>query len=150
MADQAWIQDMSDAVDAAEQQALQETAAAEDAATQLAFQQSRVHQEEVPTEPATSPRHLDPEVQERPAFHVQQPVPPPRAHRPDYQAPTEAQRWSRPPTYYYIEPDTTRTGDDYHQDREQAHYAHLEAEARIERWDRQRREQAERENREHE
>ena len=75
--------------------------------------------------------------------------PPLQAQRPDYASQTE-QRWSHPATYD-LEPHTIRTGTDYHQEMEQANLAHLEAAARIEdQWNRERREQAEREWKEHE
>ena len=70
MADQAWIQQMAEAEEAAEQQ--------------------NVTHDDVDTEPALSPRPLEP-----PQTHVQQeareipvmrqPPPPPQAERPDYQ-----------------------------------------------------------------
>ena len=68
--------------------------------------------------------------------------PPPPAQRP------VEEQWilSHPPAYY-LQPDTTRTGTDYHQEMEQARLAHLEAAARWEdqcHWNRQRREEAER------
>ena len=53
MADQQWTQELSDVEDAATEQALQQHQ-----------QEQRAQQEEVPTEPATSPRTIDPPVQE--------------------------------------------------------------------------------------
>ena len=58
-----WIQDMLDAVESAEQQ--------------------RVQQDEVATQPATTPRNLDSQVQERPVHLATPPLPPP-AQRPEY------------------------------------------------------------------
>ena len=67
--------------------------------------------------------------------------PPPAQH------PVEEQWTPSHPPAYYLQPDTTRTGTDYHQEMEQARLAHLEAAARWEdqcHWNRQRREEAER------
>ena len=63
MADQQWIQEMANAVNAAE---------------------LRTQQDEVATQPATTPRTLHPPVHEWPVARVRQPPPPPRAERPDY------------------------------------------------------------------
>ena len=97
-----WILDMSDAVEAAEQQ--------------------RVQQDEAATQPATTPRNLDSQVQERPVI-LPTPPPAPQADRPEYDNQGE-QRWSHPAAYYLDYP-SERTGTDYHQELEQAQYAHM-------------------------
>ena len=113
------------------------------AASSPAYQAQREQQDQVATQPATTPRNLDPPVEERPVAGVQQP-PLSRAQRPDYERRVE-ERWSQPPTYH-LTYDTTRTGIDYHQEMDQARHAQLEAAARLEdQWDRQRRDAAERE-----
>ena len=71
--------------------------------------------------------------------------PPPAQH------PVEEQWTPSHPPWYYLQPDTTRTGTDYHQEMEQARLAHLEAAARWEdqcHWNRQRHEDSEAERRE--
>ena len=56
----------------------------ESEAIALAQQQAqRAQQDEVATQPATTPRALDPPVQEWPVVGVQQPPPSPRAQRLD-------------------------------------------------------------------
>ena len=66
-----------------------------------------------------------------------------------HSCPVEEQWTPSHPTAYlvYLQPDTTRTGTDYHQEMEQARLAHLEAAARWEdqcHWNRQPHEEAER------
>ena len=71
MADTAWMQQMAEAEEAAEQQ--------------------KVQHDEVGTEPALSPRSpelsvpVEPPVQERPVVGLRQPPPPPRSERPQHQ-----------------------------------------------------------------
>ena len=112
MADSAWMQQMAEAEEAAEQQ--------------------QVQQDEVATEPALSPRSTEhvvpPEqpVQERPVFGLQ-PAPPPRADRPH----RTTQQWlQRNPQEaelrYYMQQ------DDLQHQMEQKRLAHLEAEAHWE------------------
>ena len=128
---------------------------AEDASTQLAFQEGQQsvleqqqpqkqraqNEEEVPTEPATSPQNIDLAIQERPVFGVQQP-PPPRAQRPDYGRPTE-QYWRQGIPYVFNYGHLPQ--EEFQRELREARRANLDIQ-----WDRQRREAAEQGWREHE
>ena len=127
---QQWIQEMADVVDAAQQKALQQQQ-----------QEQRAQQEEVPTEPATSPRSIDPPVQEWSVAGVHQEPPPQQAQRPDYQQPVGNWREAIP----YVVNYGHQSEEAYQRDADAARCAHLE-----DQWGKQRREEAEREWKEHE
>ena len=127
----------------ADQHRIQELADVEDAATQQAIQQHqqgrRAQQEEVPTQPATSPRSIDLPVQEWAVASVHQGPPPPQAQRIHYQQPAGEWREAIPCVVHYGH----QSEEEYQRDADAARRARLE-----DRWDKQRREEAEREARE--
>ena len=104
-------------------------------------QEQRAQQEEVPTEPATSPRSIDPPVQEWAVAVVRQEPPPPQAQHLDYQQPVNNWREAIP----YVVNYGHQSEEAYQRAVDAARRAHVE-----DRWDKQRREEAEREWREHE
>ena len=99
------------------------------------------NEEEVPTEPATSPRNIDPTIQEWPVIGVQQP-PPPQAQCPDYGRPKE-QDWRGANPYVLNYGHLPQ--EEYERGLSEACRAHLDFQ-----WDHQRREAAEQEWRERE